>query len=153
MNDKTINYGDMEIVELRDMAIAQGLTVTGAMSKENLIELLTEKKPADLFKDNKVEAKPSKREAKEGKIKAATEERVWIEIQKTAEAMGSDDVIVGVNFKTFQIKRGVPVAVPKSVAEVLRNAVRSIYKWNETTQEKIETQVPAYPFALVVPPQ
>lgn len=153
MSEKEINYHDMDITELRDMAILQGLTVTGAMSKENLIELLTETKPTDLFKDSKPEAKPSKREAKEGKNKAVSEERVWIEIQKTAEAMGSDDVIVGVNFKTYQIKRGVPVAVPKSVAEVLKNAVRSIYKWNESTQEKIETQVPAYPFALVMPPQ
>jgi hypothetical protein len=84
---------------------------------------------------------------------AATEERVWIEIQKTGDTLGAEDVIVGVNFKTYQIKRGVPVSVPKSVAEVLKNAVRSIYKWNEITQEKLETLVPAYPFALVVPPQ
>lgn len=33
-----------------------------------------------------------------------------------------DDVFVGVNGKTYQIKRGVDVMVPRSVAEVLRNS-------------------------------
>lgn len=33
-----------------------------------------------------------------------------------------DDVFVGVNGKTYQIKRGVDVEVPECVAEVLRNS-------------------------------
>lgn len=34
----------------------------------------------------------------------------------------TEDVFVGVNGRTFQIKRGVPVMVPECVAEVLRNS-------------------------------
>ena len=139
----TPNYGDMDKNELRDLAISKGLTVSGSMGKDTLISLLMNHNEEMPIKGNQVTST----------VKETNDERVWIEIQKTAEAMGSDDVIVGVNFKTYQIKRGVPVAVPKPVAEVLKNAVRSIYKWNEQTQEKIETQVPAYPFALVMPPQ
>ncbi len=33
-----------------------------------------------------------------------------------------DDVLVGVNGKTWQIQRGVPVTVPRYVAEVIRNS-------------------------------
>jgi hypothetical protein len=33
-----------------------------------------------------------------------------------------DDVLVGVNGKTWQIQRGVPVTVPRFVAEVIRNS-------------------------------
>ena len=34
----------------------------------------------------------------------------------------TEDKFVGVNGKTFQIKRGVPVMVPRYVAEVLKNS-------------------------------
>lgn len=36
--------------------------------------------------------------------------------------MYNDDVFVGVNGKTYLIKRGVDVEVPESVAEVIRNS-------------------------------
>ena len=36
----------------------------------------------------------------------------------------ANDVFVGVNGKTYQIKRGVDVEVPESVAEVLKNSER-----------------------------
>lgn len=41
------------------------------------------------------------------------------------EGMG-DSVYVSVNMKSYQIKRGEPVEVPLSVAEVLRNSDRQI---------------------------
>ena len=44
---------------------------------------------------------------------------VTIRIPKTKER--KDDVFVSVNFRTYQIQRGVDVEVPEFVAEVLRN--------------------------------
>lgn len=49
------------------------------------------------------------------------EKMVKIRLFKDGKAY-VDDVFVGVNGKTYQIKRGVEVEVPESVAEVLRNS-------------------------------
>ena len=49
------------------------------------------------------------------------EKMVKIRLFKDGKAY-VDDVFVGVNGKTYQIKRGVEIEVPESVAEVLRNS-------------------------------
>jgi hypothetical protein len=51
------------------------------------------------------------------------EKMVKIHLFKDNKAY-TDDVFVGVNGKTYQIKRGVDVEVPESVAEVLKNSER-----------------------------
>ena len=51
---------------------------------------------------------------------------VWDEKETVVIPLGSSDeenfIIVSVNGKRFQIQRGIPVEVPKPVAEVIRNA-------------------------------
>ena len=54
---------------------------------------------------------PSKAEANEKKVK------IKIPLTRTEK----EDVFVGLNGRTFQIKRGVEVEVPEGVAEILRN--------------------------------
>ena len=49
----------------------------------------------------------------------ATPKMVTVRIPKTKERR--DDVFVSVNFRTYQIQRGVDVEVPDFVGEVLRN--------------------------------
>lgn len=49
------------------------------------------------------------------------QEKVEVELFRD-DGKYTEDVFVGVNGKTFQIKRGVPVKVPRYVAEVLKNA-------------------------------
>ena len=49
------------------------------------------------------------------------QEKVQVELFRD-DGKYTDDVFVGVNGKTFQIKRGVPVMVPRYVAEVLKNS-------------------------------
>lgn len=53
-----------------------------------------------------------------------------------------DDVIVAVNGKTWQIKRGVPVQVPRYVAEVIKNSQNqdraTAIKIREMEQESVE---------------
>ena len=58
-------------------------------------------------------------------VKANTggEKMVKVRLFKDRKAY-TDDVIVGVNGKMYQIKRGVEVEVPECMAEVLRNSQR-----------------------------
>ena len=53
-----------------------------------------------------------------------TEKKVKIKIPLTRDT--SDDVYVGVNGKTYLIKRGEEVEVPESVVEVLNNSERML---------------------------
>ena len=54
-------------------------------------------------------------------VKNDGEKMVKIRLFKDNKAY-TEDVFVGVNGRTFQIKRGVEVEVPECVAEVLRNS-------------------------------
>lgn len=59
--------------------------------------------------------------AESRKASAKSEELVPVKLFKDDNRY-NDDVFVGVNGRTWQIKRGVEVMVPPSVAEVLKNA-------------------------------
>lgn len=62
---------------------------------------------------------------------------VKIRIPKTKEE--KEDVFVSVNFRTYQIQRGVEVEVPDFVAEVLQNKekmLEEIMLFEEQTQHK-----------------
>ena len=51
------------------------------------------------------------------------EKKVTIRLPRSKEDQG--DVFVSVNERTFLIKRGVPVTVPESVAEVIATSERA----------------------------
>lgn len=51
-----------------------------------------------------------------------------------------DDLVVGINGKIYQIKRGVDVKVPLSVAEIINNSIRQ----DKNTAKKIEEAVSKY---------
>ncbi len=57
----------------------------------------------------------------EKKATQEPEERVTIELFKDNDKY-RDDLVVGVNGKYYQIQRGIPVSVPRSVAEVIANS-------------------------------
>ena len=57
----------------------------------------------------------------EKKTAQEPEERVTIELFKDNDKY-RDDLVVGVNGKYYQIQRGIPVSVPRSVAEVIANS-------------------------------
>lgn len=57
--------------------------------------------------------------------KAETKSKTVVIQLPVIEGMG-DSVYVCVNMKSYQIKRGEPVEVPLSVAEVLRNSDRQM---------------------------
>lgn len=64
------------------------------------------------------------------------EEMVEIELFYDGEKY-SEPLFVGVNGKSYLIKRGEPVMVPKSVAEVIRNSNNQLRYLNEI-QKKLE---------------
>ena len=59
---------------------------------------------------------------------------VKIKIPKTKE--DKEDVFVSVNFRTYQIQRGVEVEVPVSVAEVLRHREEMLEQIMEMQSKK-----------------
>ncbi len=72
---------------------------------------------------------------------AAKEVTITIPKEKGA----SDDVFVGLNGKSWLIKRGVPVTVPEEVLEPLRLAVSFEYDQKTMTA----SEVPSYPFSIL----
>ena len=77
------------------------------------------------------DAEQQKREEMEKYLK----EEVTIELFKDNERY-KDDVFVAVNGKTYQIKRGVPVKVPRNVSLVLERSRKQDLKTTEMIQEK-----------------
>lgn len=123
--------------QLRDYAAERGIEVHHSLSRENMI---------------------AKIRAEEGTLKAGStdkdaEERVWIQLHKTDDDTGSDAVPVTVNGYTYLINRGVPVHVPRSVVEVLQNAIRTKYRWVEKEKRMDTKEVLAYPFSFVSGPR
>lgn len=63
------------------------------------------------------------------------EERVTIELFRDNDKY-NNDLVVGVNGKYYQIRRGIPVDVPKSVAEVIANSKKQDYNAAEYSIRK-----------------
>ena len=75
------------------------------------------------------------RELTREELEKYLKEEVTIELFKDNERY-KDDVFVAVNGKTYQIKRGVPVKVPRNVALVLERSRKQDLKTTEMIQEK-----------------
>ena len=76
--------------------------------------------------------------AESRKTSAKLEELVPVKLFKDDNRY-NDDVFVGVNGRTWQIKRGVEVMVPPAVAEVLKNAQEQREKASMNT-DKLEAE-------------
>lgn len=76
-----------------------------------------------------------------------SEKKVSLLIHKTEGDSGSTHVPVSVNGKTWLIRRGENVSVPRFIVDVLKNAVKDIYVQDEVTKGIVKREVPAYPFS------
>lgn len=76
-------------------------------------------------KKESVKAEVESAAAEKTSDKAETKAKTVVIQLPVIEGMG-DSVYVCVNMKSYQIKRGEPVEVPLSVAEVLRNSDRQM---------------------------
>lgn len=79
---------------------------------------------------------------------------VWIMIPKTEKEVR--DVYVNPNFRAYQIKRGVPVHVPRDVVGALDNARETRYykELDPVTQKEVlvPQEVLSYPYQTVPAP-
>lgn len=87
-----------------------------------------EAKAAQIVAEAQAKAKETEEAAKAAAVKEAEAkgdgtELVTIQLFKDSEKY-KDDKFVAVNGKTWQIKRGVPVQVPKYVADVLEQSMK-----------------------------
>jgi hypothetical protein len=81
------------------------------------------------------------------KNKVGAEKKVMLEIHKVEGDSGSTHVPVAVNGKTWLIKRGERVEVPCYIAEVLQNAVKDVFLFDDQTKSIVKKEMPAYPFS------
>ena len=93
-------------------------------------------KPAKSTKAEKVKQSAALAEA------GLTGNRKTITIFTGEGDAGREDVFVGVNGVSFQIKRGKPVEVPIEVVEVLKNAITTKYENGEAID------IPRYAFSV-----
>lgn len=81
----------------------------------------------------------AKKETEEVKAEEKTEtgeKMVKIKIPRVSK--DQEDVFVSVNFRTWLVKRGVPVEVPECVAEVLEHQEEMLEKIMEFESEKAD---------------
>ena len=90
------------------------------------------------------------------KTKAALDAEPRTEIKIAASETQREDVAVGVNGYTFLIQREKWVKVPRSVVEVLQNAVCTAYRQEarkapEEGYEMVAYETPRFPFQQRLP--
>lgn len=133
MTDKSLEK--MTVAELRETADSLEILYEDKATKAELISGIS----AII---NGADEEPAI-EAEVAGHKRKGEDRVTIVIAE--DAKDKQPVPVGVNGLTYAIKRGVPVSVPVSVVEVLRNAVRK--EWDDKMESSYS--VPRYPYSVV----
>lgn len=79
--------------------------------------------------------------------KSGAQKMVTLEIHKVEGDSGSTHVPVSVNGKTWLIKRGERVEVPSFIVEVLQNAVKDVFVFDEKEKSIIKKEMPSYPFS------
>lgn len=142
----TATVEEMRLFARNELGITPPAGLTKDALRKVLAEALSEGLPVD---DSVPQIAPAKAKDAKGKL-----QRKRIMIHKTSDASGADDVLVGVNGRMFQIKRGVEVEVPMSVVEVLKNAVADKYEWRADPKlsnggEMVKREALAYPFSVL----
>ena len=103
-------------------------------------------------KDSKVieiEATPREVEETKAVLQANTNDKVRIIISEQEGDENQGDVILGLNGKFYQIKRGFPVEIPKDLLEVLNHAVITKMTQNMATQEITYKDVPRFAYQVL----
>jgi hypothetical protein len=76
-----------------------------------------------------------------------------IEIPEVDGDSGSTDVTVGVQGKTYLLKRGVEITVPEFIIGALNDAIETRHREVEINGQRVnqERRVPSYPFRVIGP--
>jgi len=96
--------------------------------------------------ENDISAPVARIDGKQGKKNG---KYVTINIAKQDKKGGAEPAFVGVQGVGYTIPRGINVAVPASVVEVLKNAMQEIVTQDPETGEIDKEPVMTYPFQIV----
>jgi len=122
------NLYNLNLDELKEQARILGVDVKGNLGIGRLRELIKE-------------AIGAKNEEEE-KSPVLDRKKNWVTIVISEDEKDQQPAFVGVNGKSYWIRRGEPVAVPPEVVEALRYAQQVITDPKDGSQKK----VPTYPF-------
>ena len=121
-----VNLNELNLDELKEQARILGVSLKGGLSEDTIKERILE-----AMGEKPVESKPV----------AKTKNTVTIVISE--DDNDSQPVFVGVNGKSYRIKRGMEVAVPKEVADVLQQSKQRFFRNGDWVYR------PTYPFQIV----
>lgn len=124
-----VNLLALSLDELKEQARILGVSLKGGMSEDTLRERIQAALDGDTEDKPKEVAKPKSKDV--------------VTIMIAEDENDRQPVFVGVNGKSYRIKRGMEVEVPASVAEVLKNAKQSSYRNGEWKTR------PTYPFQIL----
>ena len=141
-----VNLHALPMDELRDQARILGVKASANVSKDELIKRLNDAiadgSEPDSADDVQVTKAAKAKPKAEKKAKSTKSE--WRTIVIAEDEYDRQPVFVGVNGKSYRIKRGEPVSVPASVVEALTNALQRVT--NPRTGES--KMIPTYSFRV-----
>jgi len=127
-----VNLYNLSLDELKEQARILGIVIKGNPSADALRERIRSaievEPPSDLKKKDET---PDRKAG-------------WITIVIAEDEKDQQPAFVGVNGKSYRIRRGEPVAVPPEVVAVLKDAQQLIINPKTGTSKK----VPTYPFRV-----
>lgn len=145
-NLNTATKEEMKQYARDELGIALPLTMNEATMRQKIRDRMAELGVSDAHAPNSETVCTAKGDStKAGKRK----NYVTIIVAKSQEKGGGQPVFVGVNAKGYTIPRGIPVAVPNFVEYALRQAIQTVYDWDEETLKLTAREVPTYPYNVV----
>ncbi len=109
------------------------------------------KKSKEKNESNVIEIEATPREVEETKaiLQENKDDKVRIIISEQEGDENQGDVVLGLNGKFYQIKRGFPVEIPKDLLEVLNHAIITKMSQNMETQEITYKDVPRFAYQVL----
>lgn len=142
-NLDTASKEEMKQYARDELGIALPLTMNESTMRQRIRDRMAEMGKVDPTNESVKAAK--------GDVTKAGQRKnyVTIIVAKSQEKGGGQPAFVGVNAVGYTIPRGIPIAVPNFVEYALRNAVQTIYEWDEETLQLTQRDVPTYPYNVV----
>tara|TARA_B100001057_G_scaffold151071_1_gene151003 strand:+ start:3331 stop:3732 length:402 start_codon:yes stop_codon:yes gene_type:complete len=128
-----VNLYNLSLDELKEQARILGIVIRGNPSADTLRERIR----------NAVNIEPAESE-KPVDVDDSDRKKDWITIVIAEDENNQQPVYVGVNGKSYYIRRGEPVAVPPEVVGVLSDAKQVVTNGKDGTTKTI----PSYPFQI-----
>lgn len=142
MND--INLATADKQELKTWAINNiDLQLSMTMNEDTMRQRIIDK-------CHELQIEPPKAVVEEKRAtKGKKQDYYTIIIAKTEKPGGTEPAIVGVQGVLYSIPRGIPIDVPGSVVEVLKNGMQDIVTQDPETNEIHHEDVPTYPYQVI----